>query len=125
MNKDILLKKIKNEDYIWIINFIIVLLALLSNRIEEDYIINNNLNSQKIYKTINITILIVLFFIYGYLAYTRLENFNKDKNICPKKELIIDESNLIAAVLILIGAFIYLIDEIMDEKKIDDNASIL
>ena len=125
MNKDVLLKKIKIEDYIWIINLVIVFFALYSNRLEENYINYNDLSSEKKYKTINIVILIVFFFIYGYLAYTRfsvLHNLNKNTS---KKELIIDENNLFASILILTSTFIYLVDEILSENKIDENTSIL
>ena len=76
MNKEELLKKIQIEDYIWIANFFIIIFALISNKYEKDYISNKNINSKKIYKTINICIFIILFIIYGYFAYGRIKKVN-------------------------------------------------
>ena len=116
MNKQEQLKKIDNEDIIWIINFIIVFFALLSNNYEKSYIINNDYNSQKKYKTINIAIFIVLFFIYSYITYNRIVSVCNIKSTTPHKEILIDDANLIASILILIGALIYLVDEILDDN---------
>lgn len=125
MNKNELLNKIKIEDYIWIINIFIVIFALISNYYEKDYIKNNTAESKKIYKTINIIILIILFFIYAYLAYSRAIKVANNKNTSFNKEVLIDEANFIAATLILIGALIYLIDEIIDTNINDLNLDLL
>ena len=125
MNKNELLNKIEIEDYIWIINIFIVIFALISNYYEKDYIKNNTAESKKIYKTINIIILIILFFIYAYLAYSRAIKVTNNKNTSFNKEVLIDEANFIAATLILIGALIYLIDEIIDTNINDLNLDLL
>lgn len=119
MNINELIKKIEIEDYIWIINFFIIIFALISNQYEKEYIINKNKRYKKVYKNINICIFIILFIIYSYFAYGRLKTVNKEKNIPLNKEILIDEANLIASILILLGSFIYLIDEIIDNKEIN------
>ncbi|MBE6161524.1 MAG: hypothetical protein E7158_04840 [Firmicutes bacterium] len=119
MNKKELLRKIQIEDYIWIINFFIIIFALLSNNYEKDYIISGNTNSKSKYKSINIGIFIVLFIIYSYFAFGRIKKVNNEKNTPFNKEILIDEANLVAALLILLGSFIYLVDEIIDNNGID------
>ena len=123
-NKEKLLKNIKIEDYIWIINAFIVVFALLSNNYERDYIINNNLKSKKIFKNINIGIFIVLFIIYLYFAFLRYDKA-KHLNLQNKKEATIDEANLVASILIVIASLIYLVDEILDSNISNENIDLL
>lgn len=106
------LKRLKNEDIIWIIYFFIVVFALYSNKLDRDYLLKKDKDAYKREKSINITIFFVAFFIYLYFLLLLTEDLgNMEKNF--------DDPNyrstfiqLIAAILFLIGGAIYLINEI-------------
>lgn len=112
------LKRLKNEDIIWIIYFFIVVFALYSNKLDRDYLLKKDKNAYKREKSINITIFFIAFFIYLYFLLLLTEDLgNMEKNF--------DDPNyrstfiqLIAAILFLIGGAIYLINEIT--RKDDD-----
>ncbi len=112
------LKRLKNEDIIWIIYFFIVVFALYSNKLDRDYLLKKDKEAYKREKSINITIFFVAFFIYLYFLLLLTEDLgNMEKNF--------DDPNyrstfiqLIAAILFLIGGAIYLINEIT--RKDDD-----
>ena len=106
------LKRLKNEDIIWIIYFFIVVFALYSNKLDRDYLLKKDKDAYKREKSINITIFFIAFFIYLYFLLLLTEDLgNMEKNF--------DNPNyrstfiqLIAAILFLIGGAIYLINEI-------------
>ncbi|MBS5862997.1 MAG: hypothetical protein KIC76_06325 [Firmicutes bacterium] len=106
------LKRLKNEDIIWIIYFFIVVFALYSNKLDRDYLLKKDKDAYKREKSINITIFFIAFFIYLYFLLLLTEDLgNMEKNF--------DDPNyrstfiqLIAAILFLIGGAIYLINEI-------------
>lgn len=112
------LKRLKNEDIIWIIYFFIVVFALYSNKLDRDYLLKKDKDAYKREKSINIAIFFVAFFIYLYFLLLLTEDLgNMEKNF--------DDPNyrstfiqLIAAILFLIGGAIYLINEIT--RKDDD-----
>ncbi len=112
------LKRLKNEDIIWIIYFFIVVFALYSNKLDRDYLLKKDRDAYKREKSINITIFFIAFFIYLYFLLLLTEDLgNMEKNF--------DDPNyrstfiqLIAAILFLIGGAIYLINEIT--RKDDD-----
>ena len=107
------LKRLKNEDIIWIVYFFIVVFALYSNKLDRDYLLKKDKNAYKREKSINITIFFVAFFIYLYFLLLLTEDLGSmEKNF--------DDPNyrstfiqLIAAILFLIGGAIYLINEII------------
>ena len=115
---EIKLKRLKNEDIIWIIYFFIVVFALYSNKLDRDYLLKKDKDAYKREKSINITIFFIAFFIYLYFLLLLTEDLgNMEKNF--------DDPNyrstfiqLIAAILFLIGGAIYLINEIT--RKDDD-----
>lgn len=103
-NSNDLLKKlqlIKEEDYIWIVYFFIVLFAIISNYFEKNYLFTKNKSSYIKYKNINTTILIVAFFIYLYyviLSYDALKNGKYSFNSFLR---------LVGAILFLVAGGIY------------------
>lgn len=112
MNLNRELKKIRTEDFVWIIYFFIVIAALYSNRYEVNYLLNNDINSLKKEKTLNIIIFVVAFFIYLYFVLTfseDLSNMEKNFNNRRYRETFI---KLIAALLFLVGGALYAIVEI-------------
>ena len=112
------LKRLKNEDIIWIIYFFIVVFALYSNKLDRDYLLNHDNSAYKSEKYINIGIFFVTFFIYLYfvlLLTEDLSNMERNFNNDNYRSTFIQ---LIAAILFLIGGSIYLINEIV--RKDDD-----
>lgn len=112
------LKRLKNEDIIWIIYFFIVVFALYSNKLDRDYLLNHDNGAYKSEKYINIGIFFVTFFIYLYfvlLLTEDLSNMERNFNNDNYRSTFIQ---LIAALLFLIGGSIYLINEIV--RKDDD-----
>ena len=105
------LKKLKIEDFIWIIYIFIAIFAIVSNYYEKEYNLTNNAVYKNNYKSINITIFIVAFFIYLYFLYLNYQNVNSLNNP-SKKEARDSQISLIASILFLIGGICYLFVEI-------------
>lgn len=109
------LKRLKNEDLIWIIYFFIITFAIISNVLEKDYILTNDKIAYKKSKTINIILFLVTFFIYLYfvLLFTKdLNNMERNFNNQNYRNTFLQ---LIAALLFLIGGSIYLFQAIFDK----------
>ena len=106
------LKRLKNEDFIWIIYFFIAAFAIFSNKLERDYVLNKNSVAYKKSKTINIILFLVAFFIYLYfvlLITEDLHSMEKNFNNTNYRNTFLQ---LIAALLFLIGGAIYLVQEV-------------
>lgn len=115
------LQELSNEDIIWIINLFIASFAILSNYYERDYVYTKNRQSKKRFKTINITIGAISFFIFLYffiLSYSRAQNCSSLKSYC------LSHANLIAASLVLIASIIYFLTEILSDDDFDANPLI-
>lgn len=105
------LKRLRNEDFIWIVYFFIVVFALYSNKLDRDYLLKKDNEAYKREKYINITIFFIAFFIYLYfllLLTEDLGSMEKNFNDPVYRSTFIQ---LIAAILFLIGGAIYLINE--------------
>lgn len=103
------LKLLKQEDYIWIIYFFVVIFALISNYFEKEYLLKNKINDKKIYKSINLILFIVTFFVYLYFVLISIDELkSKDENY------LINFFNVIGAILFLIAAFIYVVTGYID-----------
>lgn len=106
------LKRLRNEDFIWIVYFFIVVFALYSNKLDRDYLLKKDNEAYKREKYINVTIFFITFFIYLYfllLLTEDLGSMEKNFNDPAYRSTFIQ---LIAAILFLIGGAIYLINEI-------------
>lgn len=112
------LKRLKNEDIIWIIYFFIVVFALYSNKLDRDYLLKKDKEAYKREKSINITIFFVAFFIYLYFLLLLTEDLGNMKKNFDNPNYRSTFIQLIAAILFLIGGAIYLINEIT--RKDDD-----
>lgn len=97
------LNLLKQEDFIWLIYFFIVTFAIISNKLERNYVITNNQNALNKSKKINTTILIVAFFIYLYFVIVTIENFDILKRNSTKKEVKVAFERLIANILFLVA----------------------
>lgn len=100
------LKLLKEEDFIWLIYFFIIIFALISNNFERDSLINQNKTSSNNSKKINSTILIVAFLIYLYFVVATIENFDLLKRNGSKKEIRVAFERLIANILFLVAGAI-------------------
>ncbi len=106
------LEQIKREDLIWIIYFFIVIGALLSNSYEKNYVLTGDLSKQKLFKTLNITLFCVAFFIYLYFVLQNYQEIRELRSNASNKEVIIKHVALIAALLFLIGGAFQIVVEI-------------
>ena len=113
------LKRIRIEDFIWVINFFIIFFAFMSNDYEENYIKTRNKKSSRIFHTINIDIFIVIFLINVYFLYLRYQALQNLKSTSTKQEVLNANLNYLAAFLIVIGTFIYIYTE-MSSANIEE-----
>lgn len=106
------LKRLRNEDFIWIIYFFIVVFALYANKLDRNYLLNNDVTSKRREKNINVTIFFVAFFIYLYFVLLLTEDIGRMEKNFDNPKYRSTFIQLIAAILFLIGGSIYLINEI-------------
>ena len=112
------LKELEIEDFIWIISLFSACFALLSNKLEKDYLYTHNLFKEKEYKTINITLLVIAFFIYLYfmmLNYKRIKR-NTHQSF---KQMRINNANFLAATLIVLATIIYIMTSILSTNELE------
>lgn len=107
--------ELKKDDFIWYIYIFIVFAAIYSNRLEEDYVFTKNEEEYKVFHTINIIALTVVFFIY--IFFVNRANKQYKKNPSFKTEL-----NLIAMLMFLVAGAIVLYLEIVG--PIEDEIAI-
>lgn len=112
MNIGIQLQRINTEDFIWVIYFFIALFAIISDAYEKNFLLTNNLKSQKKFKTINITIFIVALFIYVYFVLINYEDLKALRKEATKKEVLNQHLSLVAALLFLIAGVMNLYVEL-------------
>ena len=113
------LKRLKTEDFIWLIYFFIAAFAVLSNAYERNFILTKNAKSHQKSKETNIILFIIAFFIYLYFALifaTDLNNMERNFNDKNYRNTLMQ---LIAALLFLIGGAIYLVQEIIQDDEIE------
>ena len=65
--KEEILKKIKTENYVWIIYFILIGLCLYANTFEKNYVLYNDQKSKETYRKITIFIFTVALIIAGLI----------------------------------------------------------
>lgn len=112
------LKELEIEDFIWIISLFSACFALLSNKLEKDYLYTHNLSKEKEYKTINITLLVISFFIYLYFM---MLNYKRIKNSTHQsfKQMRINNANFLAATLIVLATIIYIMTSILGTNELE------
>lgn len=109
------LRLLKNEDLIWIIYIFISISAIVSNHFEKQYDLTNDSEAYKKFKTINICIFTIAFFIYLYFFITI---YGKSKNVRQSiKRYRLTKAQLFGATLFLIGGIIYLIVEVSETEE--------
>ena len=110
------LKKIRIENFIWVIYLVIIGISFYSNSLEKKYIKYNDLKAKKDYQTAIIIIFSIAVVVYVYFF---LDNYKDVKNLKPwdstkKKKL--NEASLIASTLVLISGIIFLVLAILDDN---------
>ncbi len=112
------LKELEIEDFIWIISLFSACFALLSNKLEKDYLYTHNLSKEKEYKTINIALLVIAFFIYLYFM---MLNYKRIKNSTHQsfKQMRINNANFLAATLIVLATIIYIMTSILSTNELE------
>lgn len=118
------LSRLRTEDMIWIIYLFIAIAALISDKYEKDYLVNKNINSKNKFRLINITILIIAFFIYLYFVLINYEDVTSLKKNITKKEVITSHVALIAALLFLIAGILNIWVE-LSRGSIEDDIGII
>lgn len=113
------LQEIQIEDWIWITYLFLSAVALVSNFFEKDYLLNRNKTSKKAFKTINIAVFIIVFFIYLYFVLLTYSRFKERQQQTTIKSMIVTNANFIAASLFLIGGILYLFTEIIRDDETD------
>lgn len=109
------LQLLKNENLIWLIYIFISIFAIVSNHYEKLYDLTNDSEAYKKFKTINICIFTIAFFIYLYFFITIYGKLKNVKRATEKYRL--TQAQLFGAILFLIGGVIYLIVEISEREE--------
>lgn len=113
------LQEIKVEDWIWIIYLFLSIFALIANFFERDYLLNGSKTSKKAFKTINIAIFVIVFFIYVYFVLLTYSRFKEREQHTTIKSMIVTNTNFIAASLFLIGGILHIFTEIISDNDTD------
>ncbi len=112
------LKLLRNEDIIWLIYYFIVTFALISNRLEKNYLLNNeNVQSRNTSRKINTTLLIIAFFIYLYFTVVAFQDIELLKQNSTKKEVRISYERLITNLIFLAGGIMAIIADFDDNTN--------
>ncbi len=110
-----MLNKVKISNYIYIIFIVISLIGFYANKNQKDYIFNNNKKSLKKAHNARMVILVIALLIYIY--YLEIKVVGKRKNASREKAFI-DNLNILAAILFLIGGIIAIYLEYKGNEEI-------
>ena len=100
------LKLLKEEDFIWLIYFFIIIFAIISNKNERISLLFNNPKYGNNARTINSIILIIAFLIYLYFVIVTINNFDLLKRSGSNKDVRVAFVRLIANILFLVAGSI-------------------
>ena len=109
------LKRLKEEDLIWLVYFFIVTFAIISNYYEKDYFITNNQISKEKYRNILIFIFSVALLVYTYFLYDSYKDYKNLSIYDNKKKKDFTKYSLIGSILIFIAGSIFLYIAINDQ----------
>lgn len=115
------LKELEIEDFIWIITLFSAIFAIISNKFEREYVKTRDKKAQKTYKTINITLLTISFFVYLYfllLSYSRIKEINPSTTF---KQARLTNINFISAILFITASLISIFVEIFSDDGSDSS----
>lgn len=110
------LKKLRIEEFIWLIYIGIIVMSWYSNQYERKYFIYNDLASKEKYQNMLILIFCILIVVYLYFLQ---DSYNDFKNLSPydsDKKKNLTYLSFIGSLLIAISGFIFLFIAINDEQ---------
>ena len=110
-----LLKKIKIEDFIWIIYIGIIFLCLYGNEFEKHYVIYNDNYSKEKYRKNTILIFSIAVIIYFYFFIDGYNDISKLKITDSKRKKDLNYLSLLGTTLVLISGIIFLYIAIVDK----------
>ena len=96
------LKLIERENIVWYIYFLIILLALYTNKLEKDNLYCHDSNKEKLAKKINSLILVVAFLIYLYFTSVSINSCKK--NMDQKSKRVAFERLIVNFLFLIAGA---------------------
>lgn len=111
-----ILKKIKIEEYIWIVYLVIIGLSFYSNYIEKIYYTTKNILAKEKYRELTILIFSIALLVYIYFfvdSYRDVKNLNYFDS--PRK-IFFSKASFTASTLILISGIIFLFIAICDTE---------
>ena len=109
-----ILKKIKIEEYIWVVYLVIIGLSFYANDVERKYYQYNDLNAKEKYRKLSILIFTIALLVYIYFY---RDSYKDVKNLKPwdtERKKFFNEASLLASTLILISGSILLFIAIFD-----------
>lgn len=110
------LKKLKIEDFIWIIYIGIILFSLYSNTFERKYFLYNDLKSKEKYRKITIGIFVILVIVYTYFLKDSLEDIKRLKPYDTEEKKNLTKLSFIGSLLIFTSGIIFLYIAYKDEN---------
>lgn len=120
MNVGVKIQRVNQENLVWVVYFFIIIAALLSNAYEKYFLETGDSRKEKIFRTLNITIFSVAFFIYLYFVLVTYENLEELKRTGTKKEVLNAHITFIASILFLVAGGLALYAEINRENPDTD-----
>lgn len=110
------LEDIKEENIIWIIYILIIILSYYANSKEKNYILYNDNNSKYQYQYLMILIFSILVIIYYHFTNSSYKDILKLNNKDSNKKIILTKASFIASFLVLISGIIFLAIAVLDEN---------
>ncbi len=111
-----ILKKIKDENYIWIVYLVIIGLSFYSNSIEKKYYQYGDSSAKEKYRQLNILIFSIALAVYIYFYNGSYQDVEKLKPWDSYNKKFFNKASLTASTLILISGVILLFIALFDEN---------
>lgn len=110
------LRKLKIEDFIWIIYIGIIFFSLYSNTFERKYFLYNDPKSKEKYRKITIGIFVILVIVYTYFLKDSLEDIKSLKPYDSEEKKNLTKLSFFGSLLIFISGIIFLYIALTDEN---------
>lgn len=109
-----ILKKIRIEEFIWIVYLVIIGLSFYSNYIERKYFTYGDLQAKEKYRNLTILIFLIALFVYIYFFNDSYKDVRNLKPTDSYSKKFFNKANLTASTLILIAGTIFLFIALFD-----------
>ena len=116
------LRNLKEEDIIWLISFFIIILAIISNKLQKEYYLTNNILKRNLSRNITTWILIIAFFIYLYFVVITYQDLNNLKKSATKAETkLAFERFIVAIIFIIAGSYALYVNQNALNNNLNNN----